>query len=72
MEWIRFHSITSGIFIGILLKAYLGNELLWTDTKGALDVHNHYDAEGDKQEMMLEKYETLLPEFIEKIGHVRF
>ena len=41
-----------------------GNELLWTDRKGQLYCLITNDAEGDKQEMMLEPYEALLPELI--------
>jgi|ERR1035437_30032 hypothetical protein len=43
-----------------------GNELLWTDAKGQLYCLITNDAEGDKQEMMFEPYETLLPLFINK------
>ncbi|MEO8405700.1 MAG: amidohydrolase family protein, partial [Chitinophagaceae bacterium] len=43
-----------------------GNELLWTDSKGQLYCLITNDAEGDKQEMMLEAYESLLPELIAK------
>jgi hypothetical protein len=43
-----------------------GNELLWTDAKGQLFCLITNDAEGDKQEMMFEPYETLLPLFINK------
>jgi Amidohydrolase family len=56
-----------GIFVRYIIKGLIwGNELLWTDTKGALVCLITNDAEGDKQEMMLEKYESLLPEFIGK------
>jgi hypothetical protein len=37
-----------------------GNELLWMDEKGQLICLITNDAEGDKQEMMLEPYEALL------------
>ncbi len=43
-----------------------GNELLWTDEKGRLICLITNDAEGDKLEMMLEPYETLLPELISR------
>ena len=66
MDTISFQN-KPGIFIRYIIKGLIwGNELLWTDTKGALVCLITNDAEGDKQEMMLEKYETLLPEFIEK------
>ena len=45
-----------------------GNELLWTNEQGQLICLITNDAEGDKQEMMLEPYETLLPEIISKAG----
>jgi hypothetical protein len=55
------------VFIRYIIKGLIwGNELLWTDSKGALVCLITNDAEGDKQEMMLEKYESLLPLFIEK------
>ena len=41
-----------------------GNELVWTDTRGNLVCLITNDAEGDKLEMMQEKYEGLLPELI--------
>jgi len=41
-----------------------GNELVWTDTRGNLVCLITNDAEGDKLEMMQEKYEALLPELI--------
>lgn len=43
-----------------------GNELLWTDRKGQLYCLITNDAEGDKQEMIFEPYEKLLPLFISK------
>ncbi|PWU00030.1 MAG: hypothetical protein C5B52_09670 [Bacteroidetes bacterium] len=43
-----------------------GNELVWTDTQGQLICLITNDAEGDKLEMMLEPYESLLGEFITK------
>ncbi len=43
-----------------------GNELLWTDDKGKLYCLITNDAEGDKQEMMLEPYESLLASFVDK------
>ncbi len=43
-----------------------GNELLWTDSKGQLYCLITNDAEGDKLEMMLEPYESLLPELISR------
>lgn len=43
-----------------------GNELLWTDRKGQLYCLITNDAEGDKQEMMLEPYESLLSSFVAK------
>ncbi len=55
------------IFIRYIIKGLIwGNELLWTDTKGVLVCLITNDAEGDKQEMMLDKYESLLPVFIGK------
>ena len=56
----------------IILERYVikgliwGNELLWTDTRGKLYCLITNDAEGDKQEMMLEPYETILPVLIDK------
>jgi Amidohydrolase family len=56
----------------IMLERYVikgliwGNELLWMDSKGKLYCLITNDAEGDKQEMMLEPYESLLPVFINK------
>ena len=43
-----------------------GNELLWTDKNGQLICLITNDAEGDKQEMMLEPYESLLASFVSK------
>ncbi len=43
-----------------------GNELIWTNNNGQLVCLITNDAEGDKQEMVSEEYETLLPVFIEK------
>ena len=43
-----------------------GNELVWTDSEGNLVCLITNDAEGDKLEMMLDKYETLLPEMIRR------
>ena len=43
-----------------------GNELLWTDSKGQLYCLITNDAEGDKQEMMFEPYESLLSSFVAK------
>jgi Amidohydrolase family len=43
-----------------------GNELLWTNTKGQLVCLITNDAEGDKQEMMFDAYESLLHGFIDK------
>jgi predicted amidohydrolase len=55
------------IFDRYIIKGLIwGNELLWTDTRGMLVCLITNDAEGDKQEMMLEKYESLLPDFIQK------
>jgi hypothetical protein len=56
----------------VILERYVikgliwGNELLWTDSKGQLYCLITNDAEGDKQEMMLEPYESLLPVLINK------
>jgi len=43
-----------------------GNELLWTDSDGRLICLITNDAEGDKQEIVSESYEFLLPQFISK------
>ena len=43
-----------------------GNELLWTDSEGQLYCLITNDAEGDKLEMMLEPYESILPELISR------
>lgn len=43
-----------------------GNEILWTDKSGQLICLITNDAEADKLEMMLEPYESLLPQFIDK------
>ena len=55
------------IFTRYIIKGLIwGNELLWTDARGQLICLITNDAEGDKQEMMFESYESLLPVFIEK------
>jgi imidazolonepropionase-like amidohydrolase len=55
------------IFTRYIIKGLIwGNELLWTDARGQLICLITNDAEGDKQEMMFEPYEFLLPVFIEK------
>jgi imidazolonepropionase-like amidohydrolase len=41
-----------------------GNELVWTDLQGNLICLITNDAEGDKLEMMLDRYEPLLPQLI--------
>ncbi len=41
-----------------------GNELVWTDQQGGLVCLITNDAEGDKLEMMRDRYEGLLPELI--------
>ena len=41
-----------------------GNELVWTDAQGNLICLITNDAEGDKLEMMRDRYEGLLPELI--------
>ena len=41
-----------------------GNELVWTDTQGNLVCLITNDAEGDKLEIMRDRYEALLPELI--------
>ena len=43
-----------------------GNELVWTDKQGQLYCLITNDAEADKLEMMLEPYESLLPELIKR------
>lgn len=43
-----------------------GNELVWTDNEGNLVCLITNDAEGDKLEMMLDRYEALLPELIRR------
>jgi imidazolonepropionase-like amidohydrolase len=43
-----------------------GNEIIWTDEQGKLICLITNDAEGDKLEMMLEPYESLLPQLIAK------
>ncbi|MEP6611081.1 MAG: amidohydrolase family protein [Mucilaginibacter sp.] len=43
-----------------------GNEIVWTDKAGQLICLITNDAEADKLEMMLEPYESLLPDFIGK------
>jgi imidazolonepropionase-like amidohydrolase len=54
----------------LLLERYVisglvwGNELVWTDLRGNLVCLITNDAEGDKLEMMMEPYESLLPELI--------
>ena len=56
----------------VILERYVisgliwGNELQWTDANGRLYCLITNDAEGDKLEMMLEPYESLLPELIKK------
>ena len=41
-----------------------GNELVWTDVQGGLVCLITNDAEGDKLEMMRDRYEAMLPELI--------
>jgi imidazolonepropionase-like amidohydrolase len=54
-------------FVRYVIRGLIwGNELLWTDPNGQLICLITNDAEGDKQEMMLESHESLLPVFIEK------
>jgi len=54
----------------VMLQRYVvkgliwGNELLWTDTKGQLLCLITNDAEGDKQEIVYQPYESLLPELL--------
>jgi imidazolonepropionase-like amidohydrolase len=43
-----------------------GNEFIWTDRQGQLYCIITNDAEADKLEMMLEPYESLLPELIKR------
>lgn len=43
-----------------------GNELVWTDKEGNLICLITNDAEGDKLEMMLDKYEPVLPQLISR------
>jgi imidazolonepropionase-like amidohydrolase len=43
-----------------------GNELVWTDSEGNLVCLITNDAEGDKLEMMLDRYEAQLPELIRR------
>lgn len=43
-----------------------GNELLWIDGDGRLACLITNDAEGDKQEIVYESYESLLPQFISR------
>jgi len=50
----------------ILSGLVWGNEILWTDNNDHLVCLITNDAEGDKLEMMLEKYESLLPNLISK------
>lgn len=56
----------------LLLERYVisgliwGNELAWTDAQGNLLCLITNDAEMDKLEMMLEPYESLLPELISR------
>ncbi|OQP45399.1 hypothetical protein A4D02_33875 [Niastella koreensis] len=56
----------------VMLERYVisglvwGNEFLWTDANGQLFCLITNDAEGDKLEMMLEPYESWLPELINK------
>jgi len=53
------------IFTRYVIKGLIwGNEMLWTDATGMLACLITNDAEGDKQEMMSERWLTLLPEFI--------
>ena len=43
-----------------------GNELIWTEAEGRLACLITNDAEGDKQEIVYELYESFLPEFIRR------
>jgi Amidohydrolase family len=55
------------VFNRYIIKGLIwGNELLWTNAKGQLVCLITNDAEGDKQEMMFDAYESLLHGFIDK------
>ncbi|HEY4935163.1 MAG TPA: amidohydrolase family protein [Puia sp.] len=55
------------IFIRYVIQGIVwGNELMWTDEMGQLICLITNDAEGDKQEIVYESAESLLPVFVEK------
>ncbi|MBN9383469.1 MAG: amidohydrolase family protein [Chitinophagaceae bacterium] len=58
------HKITLGRYI--INGLVWGNELVWTLPDGQLVCLITNDAEGDKLEMMLEPYEALLPQLLQR------
>jgi len=63
LSWNQGNLILERYIIGGLIW---GNELAWIDKKGQLYCLITNDAEADKLEMMLEPYESLLPDLISR------
>jgi imidazolonepropionase-like amidohydrolase len=61
LTWIGQRLVLQRIVINGLIW---GNEIVWTDMQGNLICLITNDAEGDKLEMMLDRYEGLLPQLI--------
>ena len=61
LNWIGQRLVLQRMVISGLIW---GNELVWTDLQGNLICLITNDGEGDKLEMMLDRYEPLLPELI--------
>lgn len=65
-DTLRFNNETLVLERYVIGGLIWGNEFLWTDANGQLFCLITNDAEGDKLEMMLEPYESLLPVLINK------
>jgi imidazolonepropionase-like amidohydrolase len=61
LNWIGQRLVLQRMVINGLIW---GNELVWTDMQGNLICLITNDAEGDKLEIMLDRYEGLLPQLI--------
>ena len=65
-DTLRFNNNTMVLERYIISGLIWGNEFLWTNANGQLFCLITNDAEGDKLEMMLEPYESMLPVLINK------